>query len=140
MNKYVLEGEYLEIIAELLGEKYNVNSLIKLVFMAFCIRNEKKGSYGARKKDFVDAFLDNVNVKLISHPEELVAIFEVIFKLKTSGWITIEDDLITVVKKIDNMTCENKFLNGCKDKQINPIREVNKLDGRAFTEEVLRHV
>lgn len=56
MNRYVLEGEYLEIIAELLGEKYEVNSLIKLVFMAFCIRNEKKGSYGVRKKDFVDAF------------------------------------------------------------------------------------
>lgn len=140
MNKYVLEGEYLEIIVELLGEKYKVNSLIKLVFMAFCIRNEKKGSYGTRKRDFVDAFLDNINVKLISHPKELEAIFEVIFKLKTSGWITIEDDLITVVKNFDNVTCENKFLKGCKDKQINPIREVNKLDSRAFTEEVLRHV
>ncbi len=140
MNRYVLEGEYLEIIVELLGEKYKINSLIKIVFMAFCIRQEKKGSYGARKKDFVDAFLDNINVKLISHPEELEAIFEVIFKLKTSGWITIENDLITVVKNFHNMTCGNKFLNGCKNKQINPIREVNKLDSRAFTEEVLRHV
>lgn len=140
MNRYVLEGEYFEIIAELLGEKYKVNSLIKLVFMAFCIRSEKKGSYGVRKKDFVDAFLDNINVKLIAHPEELEAIFEVIYKLKTSGWITIEDDLITVEKNFDNVTCENKFLNGCKDKRINPIREVNKLDNRAFAEEVLRHV
>ena len=120
MNRYILEGEYLEIIAELLGEKYKVNSLIKLVFMSFCIRNEKKGSYGTRKKDYVDAFLDNINVKFISHPEEVEAILEVVLKLKTSGWI--------------------KFLNGCKDKQINPIREVNKLDSRAFAEEVLRHV
>lgn len=140
MNRYVLEGEYLEIIAELLGEKYKVNSLIKLVFMAFCIRNEKRGSYGARKRDFVDALLDNINVKLIAHPEELVAIFEVIYKLKTSGWIMIEDDLVAVVKNLENVACGNKFLNGCKDKQINPIREVNKLDSRAFAEEVLRHV
>lgn len=140
MNRYILEGEYLEIIAELLGEKYKVNSLIKLVFMSFCIRNEKKGSYGTRKKDFVDAFLDNINVKLISHPEEVEAILEVVLKLKTSGWITIDDDLITVVQSFENMKCENKFLNGCKDKQINPIREVNKLDSRAFAEEVLRHV
>lgn len=84
--------------------------------------------------------MDNLNVKLIAHPEELEAIFEVIYKLKTSGWITIEDDSITVEKNFDNATCENKFLSGCKDKQINPIREVNKLDNRAFAEEVLRHV
>lgn len=140
MNKYILEGEYLEIIAELLGEKYKINSLIKLVFMSFCIRNEKKNSYGTRKKDVVNAFLDNINVKLISHPEELEAIFEVIFKLKTSGWITVEEDLITVVRSLEDMECRNKFMNRCKDGQINPIREVNKLDSRAFAEEVLRHV
>ncbi len=140
MNRYILEGEYLEIIAQLLGEKYRVNSLIKLVFMSFCIRNEKKGSYGTRKKDFVDVFLDNINVKLISHPEEVEVILEVVYKLKTSGWITIEDDLITVVRSLEDMKCGNKFLNGCKVKQIDPISEVNKLDSRAFAEEVLRHV
>lgn len=140
MNRYILEGEYLEIIAQLLGEKYRVNSLIKLVFMSFCIRNEKKGSYGTRKKDFVDVFLENINVKLISHPEEVEVILEVVYKLKTSGWITIEDDLITVVQSLEDMKCENKFLNGCKVKQIDPISEVNKLDSRAFAEEVLRHV
>ena len=69
-----------------------------------------------------------------------MAIFEVIYKLKTSGWIVIKDDWVTVVKNLENVACGNKFLNGCKDKQINPIIEVNKLDSRAFTEEVLRHV
>ena len=42
MNEYILEGEYLEIIIELLSEDYKVDSLIKLVFMAFCVKNEKK--------------------------------------------------------------------------------------------------
>lgn len=140
MNEYVLEGEYLEIIIELLSEDYKVNSFIKLVFMAFCVKNEKKNSYGNRKKDFVDAFMDNINVKLLSHPEEMKAIFEVINKLKSSGWISVDRDVITVERSFESMEYNNPFLKGCKDKQFNPIREVNKLDSRAFAEEVLRHV
>ncbi len=54
------------------------------------------------KKDFVDAVLDNINVKLIAHPEELVAIFEVIYKLKTSGWIVIKDDWVICENFIKN--------------------------------------
>lgn len=140
MNRLVLEGEYLEIIEELLGDKYKVNSLIKLVFMSFCIKNEKSSSYRTRKMDFVDVFLDNINVKLLSHQEELETIFEVIYKLKTSGWIEVKDDEIIIKKEFEGFSCDNKFLKGCNGKQINPICEVNKLDNRAFTEEVLRHV
>ncbi len=140
MNNYILEGEYLEIIIELLGKQYNVGSLIKLVFMSFCIKNGKRSSYGGRKRDFVDVFFSSLNVKLLSHSDELIAILEVIYKMKSSGWIKVEDDEITVLKELDDFKRENKFLVGCRNKDINPIREVNKLDSRAFTEEVLRHV
>ena len=140
MNNYILEGEYLEIVMELLGEHYNVRSLIKLVFMSFCIKNGKRSSYGGRKKDFVEVFFSSLNVKLLSHSDELAAILEVIHKMKSSGWIEIDDDNISVLKELKNFKCENKFLVGCRDKDINPIREVNKLDSRAFVEEVLRHV
>lgn len=140
MNNYILEGEYLEIIIELLGEQYNVRSLIKLVFMSFCIKNGKRSSYGGRKKDFVEIFFSSLNVKLLSHSDELAAILEVIYKLKSSGWIVINDDKISVLKELNDLKCENKYLVGCRNKDINPIREVNKLDSRAFTEEVLRHV
>ena len=140
MNRYTLEGEYLEIIIELLGENYKVNSLIKLVFMSFCIKNGKRKSYSGRKKDFVETFFDCLNVKLLSHSSEMKAIFEVIHKLKSSGWIRVEDDEVEVLKEMKDFNCNNNYLNGCRNKELNPVHEVNKLDSRAFTEEVLRHV
>lgn len=139
-NRLALEGEYLEIMIELLGDTYNVNSLIKLVFMSFCVRNAKKRAYAGRKKDFIDVFFASLNVKLISHPNELEAILEVIRKLKTSGWIQVTNDEVVVLRDLKGFECENDFLISCRNKDLNPIIEVNKLDSRAFTEEVLRHV
>ena len=140
MSNYLLEGEYLEIMIELLSDKYNVNSLVKLVFMAFCIKNGKRASYSGRKKDFVDVFFSSINVKLLSHPDEMKTIFEVIYKMKSSGWISVEGDEVMVLRDLKEFRCENSFLVGCGEKSVNPIHEVNKLDSRAFTEEVLRHV
>lgn len=140
MNKYVLEGEYLEILVELLGERYKVDSLIKLVFMAFCIKNIKKTAFIRRKKDFVDVFLSSLDIKLLSHPDDIKAILEVIHKLKTSGWIKVEDDVIEVIRDFGSLKGNNEFLSKCREKILNPIEEVNRLDNRAFAEEVLRHV
>lgn len=140
MNDLLLQGEYAEIIIELLKEPYNVNSVVKIVFMAFCVRNEKQTSYRNRKTDFVDVLLDNLNIKLLSHPDELRNIFEVLSKMKKCSWITTEDGKISILKEFDRTKSENKFLVGCRGKDNNPIVEVNKLDDKAFIEEVLRHV
>ena len=140
MNDLLLQGEYVEIIIELLKEPYNVNSVVKIVFMAFCVRNEKQTSYRNRKTDFVDVLLDNLNIKLLSHPDELRNIFEVLSKMKKCSWITTEDGKISILKEFDRTKSENKFLVGCRGKDNNPIVEVNKLDDKAFIEEVLRHV
>lgn len=140
MNDLLLQGEYADIIVELLNEPYNVDSVIKIVFLAFCIRNETQTSYRNRKTDFVDILLNNLNIKLLSHPDELKNIFEVLSKMKKCGWITTECGKISILKKFDKEKSENKFLKGCKGKDINPIVEVNKLDDKAFIEEVLRHV
>lgn len=140
MNRLTEEGEYLEIILELLGEQYKVDSLVKLVFMSFCVKNAKKRLYAGRKKDFVEVFFSSINIKLISHPSELKTIFEVIHKLKTSGWIVIMNDDVRLLRDIKEFQCSNDFLISCRDKIPNPIAEVNKLDNKSFTEEVLRHV
>lgn len=140
MNDLLLESEYADIITELLKEPYNVDSLTKIVFISFCVRNETKSSYGKRKTDFVDALLRNINIKLFSHPEELECIFEVLNKLRKCGWIDIEDGKIRMLKELLKPKCENKFLISCEGKEPNPIVEVNKLDDRAFIEEVLRNV
>ena len=139
-NRLVLEGEYLEIILELLGDRYKINSLTKLVFMSFCVRNVKKRAYMGRKKDFIDVFFASINIKLLSHPNEIKAILEVIHKLKTSGWIQIVNDEVEVLKNLKGFECANDFLISCRDRNLNPIIEVNKLDRKSFTEEVLRHV
>lgn len=139
-NRLVLEGEYLEIMLELLGNRYKINSLIKLVFMSFCVRNVKKRAYMGRKKDFIDVFFASINIKLLSHPNEIEAILEVIHKLKTSGWIQIINDEVELLKDLKDFECANDFLISCRDRNFNPIIEVNKLDNKSFTEEVLRHV
>lgn len=140
MNDLLLQSEYADIIIELLNEPYYVNSVAKIVFLAFCIRNEAQSSYRNRKTDFVDVLLNNLNIKLLSHPDEMRSIFEVLSKMKKSGWITTDHGIISVLKEFDKKKCENRFLLGCRGKDINPIIEVNKLDDKAFIEEVLRHV
>ena len=140
MNDLLLQSEYADIIVELLREPYNVDSVIKIVFLAFCVQNEKQVSYRNRRTDFVDVLLDNLSIKLLSHPDELRNIFEVLNKMKKCGWVTTEGGRITVLKEIDKSTIENKFLIGCRGKDTNPVVEVNRLDDRAFIEEVLRHV
>lgn len=140
MNDLLLQGEYADIIVELLNEPYNVNSVIKMVFLAFCVRNEAQVSYGKRKNNLIDVLLNNLNIKFLSHPNELSSIFEVLNKMKKCGWITTESGRISVLKEFDKAKTENRFLAGCRGKDINPVVEVNKLDDRAFIEEVLRHV
>lgn len=136
----MIQSEYADIIIEFLKEPYNVDSVVKIVFLAFCVRNESRPSYRNRKTDFVDVLLDNLNIKLLSHPNELMCIFEVLNKLKKCGWISTVDGKIHILKEFNDSTCECKFLMACRGKDINPIIEINKLDDKAFIEEVLRHV
>ena len=140
MNDLLLQSEYADIILELLKEPYNVDSVVKIVFLAFCIKNESQTSYGKRKNNLIDVLLNNLNIKLLSHPDELRNIFEVLNKMKKCGWITTESGRISALKEFDLSKSENRFLAGCRGKDINPVVEVNKLDDRAFIEEVLRHV
>ena len=140
MDNLLLQSEYAEIMVELLQEPYSIDSVIKLVFISFCVRNESRPSYKNRKTDFVNIFLDNLNIRLLSHPDELGCIFAVLNKMKTCGWIKTDSGRIDVLKDLSDFKCEHKFLNNCKMKDNNPISEVNKLDDKAFLEEVLRHV
>ena len=61
--------------------------------------------------------------------------------MKKCGWITTEGGKVFRLKEFDSKSKpENRFLLGYRGKDINPIVEVNKLDDKAFIEEVLRHV
>ena len=140
MNRLLLQSEYAEIIIELLREPYNINTITKIVFLSFCIKNETRKSYGNRKADFIDVLLDNMNIKVFSHSNELIYIFDIINILKECGWIRIDDGKILILKDLSGFECKHAFLQSYKDKKNNPIAEANKLDDKAFIEEVLRHV
>lgn len=139
-NRIINEAKYADIIVALLQSPYMVDSIIKLVFIAFCVNNEENiNSYSNRKRDFVDAFISNINIKLMSHPDDISMIFSIIDKLVVAKFITVNDDQIEILKPLGFET-ENKFLQFCLKKVPNPIFEVNKLDARALLEEVLRYV
>ena len=141
-NFLILEGEYADIIIELLREPFLIDSITKLIFIAFCVKNEKRiRAYSNKKRDFVNFFFDNIKFKFISHKKEVKAILEVICKLISSNWISIDGDKIKIVKDLTcfNETC-NKFLMSTKKNTFNAINEINKLDVKAFLEEVIQRV
>lgn len=137
----ITEAEYTDIILTLLESPYNISSLTKLTFIAFCVKHEdNKSAYRNRTKDFVDTFIGNVSLKLTARYEEIKMIFHVFKILENAKIIKIVNDSIEVIGQIPNHTYENEFLKFCNGKIPNPIIEVNKLDSKALLEEVIRYV
>lgn len=140
LDDIVLEAEYLDIVVELLMPPYCINSISKLIFIAFCVRNENNQyKYRNRTKDFVDVFIGNISIKLYSHNNEVKSIINVIDILKSTNNINIDGDNIEFINQI-NVAHESSFLKFCKTKVPNPIIEINKLEPKALIEEVLRYV
>ena len=141
MNEYLLEeAEYMDIILSLLQEPYNIDSMIKIIFISFCIHNESNLlKYTNRKQDFVDTFIENISFKLEVNKNELISIFSVLDILRKQKIIDIAGDKITKKKTIEFKT-QNRLIQKCASSELNPISETNKLDSKALLEEVIRHV
>lgn len=141
IESLITEAEYVDIILSLLESPYNISSLTKITFIAFCVKHEdNKLAYIKRTKDFVDTFIGNVSLKLTVRYEEIKMIFHVFKILENEKIIKIVNDSIEVIGQIPNHTYENEFLKFCNGKMPNPIIEVNKLDSKALLEEVIRYV
>lgn len=140
LDEVISEAEYADIIITLLKHPYDISSITKLIFIAFCVKNETNQSrYKNRTKDFVDVFMSNISLKLVAHNQEIMQIFHVIDKLNKTSKVSINQDKISLIHEFDFQT-ESDFLKFCKTKNPNPINEVNKLDPKALLEEVLRYV
>lgn len=136
----IKEAEYADIILSLLAEPYQINSVTKMIFFAFCIRYENNfASYRSRTKDFVDVFFENISLKLAANYKDIEKILYVLKMLVKSGRISIAEDTIEVVDELKHST-ENDFIKMCNGKTPNPILEINKLDAIAVIEEVIRYV
>lgn len=140
MNEIISEAEYADIIITLMKPPYEISSLTKLIFIAFCVKNENNQlKYRNRTKDFVDVFMSNVSLKLSAHNHEIMQIIKIIDMLNQTSKVSIAEDNIVLTHEFDFQT-ENAFLKFCKTKTPNPINEINKLDPKAMVEEVLRYV
>ena len=134
------EAEYMDIILALLQKPYNIDSLIKIVFISFCVHNENDLlKYSNRKHDFVDTFLENISFKLEVNKSEIESIFGVLDILRKQKIIDISDDKV-FVKKYINYSVQNPLIQKCALREVNPVSEINKLDSKALLEEVIRYV
>ena len=140
LNDVIKEAEYADIILSLLVEPYQINSVTKMIFFAFCIRYEDNfASYRSRTKDFVDVFFENISLKLATNYKDIGKILCILKMLVKSGKISIAEDTIQVLEELKHST-ENDFIKMCSRKTPNPILEINKLDATAVIEEVIRYV
>lgn len=140
LNDVIKEAEYADIILSLLVEPYQINSVTKIIFFAFCIKYEDNfASYRSRTKDFVDVFFENISLKLATNYKDIGKILCVLKMLVKVGKISITEDNIQVLEELKHGT-ENEFIKMCSGKTPNPILEINKLDSTAVIEEVIRYV
>ena len=140
LNEIIKEAEYADIILSLLVEPYQINSVTKMIFFAFCIRYEDNfASYRSRTNDFVDVFFENISLKLATNYKDIEKILSVLRMFVKSGRISIVGDSIEVIGEVKHST-ENSFMKMCSGKTPNPIIEINKLDATAVIEEVIRYV
>jgi hypothetical protein len=140
LNDVIKEAEYADIILSLLVEPYQLNSVTKMIFFAFCIKYEDNfASYRNRTKDFVDVFFENISLKLATNYKDIGKILCVLKMLVKVGKISIKEDNIQVLDEL-KYNSENEFIKMCSRKKPNPILEINKLDAIAVIEEVIRYV
>jgi hypothetical protein len=140
LNDVIKEAEYADIILSLLVEPYQINSVTKMIFFAFCIKYENNfASYRSRTKDFVDVFFENISLKLATNYKDIGKILYILKMFVKVGKISITEDNIQVLEELKHST-ENEFIKMCSAKTPNPILEINKLDATAVIEEVIRYV
>lgn len=140
----ISDAEYMDILVSLLLKPYDIDSLCKLVFIAFGVKyNCGMKVYANRKKDLVQVFMSALSIKLLSHMDDMHIIIEQLYILESNGWISISEKgkvELTSEDGVDIFHPCNSFLNHFKGKEINPINAVNRLDDQAFLEEVLRYI
>lgn len=149
-------AEYNDIVVGLLKEPFSIRSVPKLIFISFCVKHQDE-SRRYIKHDIVQRFFETLSGKLLTDIDEISVILSVIQTLEDTGWIRVENidghNEVTILtgpedsqnspdhQNIKDVKTQNKFLNNMKVKEVNnPILTVNRLDDRAFMEEVMRYV
>lgn len=139
-EKLMIMAEYYDIILSLLSPPFNISSIVKLLIIAFCVRNVDLDVFSiCRKNDVVDYFLMKSIPKLNSKFMELEDELFVVKFLESSGVIVVSGDCIDYPGR-SYYKSENLIINKSLKSKCNYILELNKLGSLELIEEVIRYV
>ena len=108
---YLDYAEYNEIICRLIYE-FNISSQIKVIFIAFSIKNNSdnikstKQIYGT-----LDIILDGIKLGLRKGVSDFEIIFDCLDLLKNNGFIEVRNGVIDQLKSAPSYSKENHCLN-----------------------------
>lgn len=135
-------AEYIEIEEGLLQEPFSIKSIHKLIFISFCVYHQ--ANYGKRynRLDITQTFFRTLSGKLLTNLYDLQVIMFGVQILEKSGIIEVDEEgHIETLDDLKTLIQHNPFLQKFKGKSVgNPILAVNRLDDKAFMEEVVRYV
>ena len=129
-------SEYLSIIYKLITD-FQINSLFKVVFSSFVIKNRKeKISFVNQKNNLIEGFFQQFHMDLFSNYNDFKYIFEAINILQENQIIVIQNNTITICKLIE--VINDDFLK--KRNVIASLELIASMNENSFVEEVLYNV
>ena len=129
-------SEYLSIIYKLVTD-FQINSLFKVVFSSFVIKNRKeKISFANQKNNLIEGFFQQFHMDLFSNYNDFKYIFEAINILQENQIIVIQNNTITICKLIE--VIHDDFFK--KRNVIASLELIASMNENSFVEEVLYNV
>lgn len=138
MKNNLLRLSYYANIISGLQLKYNVKSIIKIVFITYYVSLIENDLRISRKKYKVEKdFFEKVSMNIIKDQQELTLIFNAIHLLETSKLIKYEDGLLIPNEEL-NYAIPNGILESSYFKNL--IIKVLSFNDITFAGEVIRYV
>lgn len=134
---YMEYAEYNEIICRLIYE-YNISSQIKVIFIAFSIKNNMPNIKPTNQKyGALDIILNGIKIGLRQGMSDFAIVFDCLNILKNGGYISIQNGIIKQLKPVSY----SKELN-CLNAQIirRAISEAEKLSDESIIRGVIEYV
>ncbi|MDY5051247.1 MAG: hypothetical protein SPF17_07465 [Candidatus Mucispirillum faecigallinarum] len=130
-NNLLKEAKYADIIMTLINPPCNITSLFKLIFLTLIFSDKNIKEFKQSKYNIINNYIGNSIFLLIQKKDDIKIIYEILYRLESIQLISINQDIISINKKIETPDiCNLKKLN-------NIISNFNNLDNETFYLELL---
>lgn len=130
-NNLLKEAKYADIIMTLINPPCNITSLFKLIFLTLIFSDKNIKEFKQSKYNIINNYIGNSIFLLIQKKDDIKIIYEILYRLESIQLISINQDIISINKKIETPDiCNLKKLN-------NIISKFNNLDNETFYLELL---